>query len=466
MKKSTAVVAVAALAAAALCGPAQAEEKISHGRFKDVVLYRPQGEVKEFVLFLSGDGGWNLGVVSMAKALAAEGAMVAGISVPQLYKALRADGADCVYPDGDLENLSHFIQGYARLDRYRAPIVIGYSSGATLAYAMVAQAPEGTFAGAVSLGFCPDLDLAKPLCKGEKLQYRMSPDGKAQRLQPAGELPAPWIALQGGVDRECPAVQTRDFLEKVPGAELVMLPKVGHGYSVEKNWMPQFLAAYRKIAQARAEAEPAPPPASLSDLPLNEVPALGEGDGRTFAVLVSGDGGWAGLDRNVAAALAARGVPVAGVDSLRYFWSPRTPDGLAADLGRIVRYYAQQWRRPRVLLVGYSQGADVMPFAVNRLPPDARGKVARTVLIAPGEKASFEFHVGNWLPGESGDQPILPEAQRLDAASTLCLYGADEKHSLCPAIAGTHAQSKALPGGHHFNGAYDELAALILGDAR
>jgi hypothetical protein len=26
-----------------------------------------------------------------------------------------------------------------------------------------------------------------------------------------------------------------------------MLPKVGHGYSVEKNWVPQFEAAYDRL---------------------------------------------------------------------------------------------------------------------------------------------------------------------------------------------------------------------------
>ena len=435
-------------------------ERVSHGRFKDVALYRPRGEVKEFVLFLSGDGGWKLGVLNMARALVDEGAMVAGINVPALYKNLAADGAGCIYPDGDLENLSHFLQGYARLDSYHLPIVVGYSSGATLAYAVVAQAPVGTFAGAVSLGFCPDIDLAKPMCIGEALKYDKKADGKGFLLRPTGKLGSPWVALQGGIDQECPAGPTHDFVAKVPDAQLVMLPKVGHGYSVEKNWMPQFLAAYRQIAQARAAAAPPPPPASLSDLPVNEVPAEGKGD--LFAVLISGDGGWAGLDRNVAAALAAKGVPVAGVDSLRYFWSPRTPEGLAADLDRIVRYYAAHWSRPRVVLVGYSQGADVLSFAVNRLPAETQARLARAVMIAPGEKASFEFHVGNWLPGASGDKPILPEAQRLDAATTLCLYGADEKDSLCPQIAGTHAKSEALPGGHHFNGAYDELAARIL----
>src|SRR5262245_53700383 len=82
--------------------PAHAQEHVAHGRFADVALYRPQGEPKSFVLFLSGDGGWNEGVDGMARALADEGALVAGIDVPKFLASFAKDEAACVYPDGDL----------------------------------------------------------------------------------------------------------------------------------------------------------------------------------------------------------------------------------------------------------------------------------------------------------------------------------------------------------------------------
>lgn len=43
--------------------------------------------------------------------------------------------------DGDLENLSHALQGCARLPAYFPPLLVGEGSGASLAYAMPAQAP-------------------------------------------------------------------------------------------------------------------------------------------------------------------------------------------------------------------------------------------------------------------------------------------------------------------------------------
>ena len=75
-----------------------------------------------------------------------------------------------------------------------------------------------------------------------------------------------------------------------------------------------------------------------------------------------------GLDQDIAAALSAKGIPVVGLDSLRYYWTTRTPEGLAADTDRMIRYYLAHFGKKRVLLIGYSQGADVLPFAVNRLP--------------------------------------------------------------------------------------------------
>ena len=108
-------------------------EKISHGRFDDIRLYRPMGEPRQVVLFLSGDNGWDGAVLEMTRALVERGALVVGIDTPRLFENLDADGGGCVFPDGDLENLSHYVQGYTRLSTYHTPLLLGYSSGATLA---------------------------------------------------------------------------------------------------------------------------------------------------------------------------------------------------------------------------------------------------------------------------------------------------------------------------------------------
>ena len=139
---------------------------MSHGRFENVAVYAPAGTPTSFVLLLSGDEGWNPAAASLARMLARHGAMVAGIDLKKLTVNLEADDSDCVFPDGDLENLSHFVQAFYRLPAYLTPFLVGYRGGAGLSYATLVQAPPNTFAGALTLGFCPTSNLHKPLCKG------------------------------------------------------------------------------------------------------------------------------------------------------------------------------------------------------------------------------------------------------------------------------------------------------------
>ncbi len=105
-----------------------------------------------------------------------------------------------MFPDGDLENLSHWVQAYYKLPTYFTPLLVGYSAGASLAYAILAQAPPGVFAGAVSLSFCAELDLRKPPCKGESLHTRMRKDKRGALLISTPRLHAPWVVLHGSMD--------------------------------------------------------------------------------------------------------------------------------------------------------------------------------------------------------------------------------------------------------------------------
>src|ERR1700679_3958970 len=65
---------------AALPGSAPADTAhVSHGRFKDLLFYSPPGPPTSFVLFLSGDAGWNSAADPMPRQLVQQGAMVAAI---------------------------------------------------------------------------------------------------------------------------------------------------------------------------------------------------------------------------------------------------------------------------------------------------------------------------------------------------------------------------------------------------
>lgn len=419
------------------------------GRFGDVAVYQPAGPVKGVVLFVSGDGGWRLGVTGMARHLADDGALVVGIDVGRYLAQIGAAGDRCVSLAGDFEQLSHDVQKMLRLPRYLSPVLAGYSSGATIAYAVLAQAPPGTFSGAMSLGFCADQDFHKArLCPG--LQYSVNPRGDYV-LEPDRKLQESWIALQGQQDMVCNPAEVDRFAAQVPTAQVLRLPKVGHGFGVERNWLPQFReAAFHLQSSAAAPVAIAARMPSISGLPLVEVPAATASSRDLMAVIISGDGGWAGLDRQIAAELSRRGIPVVGIDSLRYFWHARTPEETARDVAAVASHYSAAWRRPRIALIGYSFGADVLPFVVNRLPADAAARVAGIALIEPSSSATFEIHVSNWLPGvETAGLDLAPELAKL-RPGLLCLHGEDIANSVCHAAPG--ADLAQVGRGHHLGG--------------
>ncbi len=463
MKRATVLTAlIALLCALDPCAVPADAGRIEFGRLGTVFLYGSASRASNVVLFVSGDGGWNKEVVDMARALASRGMFVAGIDIRRYLASLARSAEPCLYPAADFEALSKFIQKKLGFPSYRQPVLAGYSSGASLVYGVLAQAPPNTFRGAISLGFCPSLPIAKPLCTGSGLANAQMPTGRQVRLFPRESLEEPWIVLQGTIDKVCNAAAAAEFVKNVPSAGIVLLPRVGHGFGVQKRWLPQFEAAFTGIAREDGPTA-AGRKGTLGDLPLIELPAR-EPAKDLLAIILSGDGGWAGLDREVGRVLAQKGIAVVGLDSLRYFWTPRTPERLAADLGRIMRHYLAAWGKSNVVLIGYSFGAEVLPFAMNRIPRDLLGHVRLAALLAPGREADFEFHLADWLGGGSRktSRPLLPEVEKLKNERVLCFYGEDERESLCRELLPGIGERIPLKGGHHFGGRYASIAEMIL----
>jgi type IV secretory pathway VirJ component len=154
---------------------------------------------------------------------------------------------------------------------------------------------------------------------------------------------------------------------------------------------------------------------------------------------------------------------VVGFNSLKYFWTKRTPEEAATAIASVIRNYLGAWHKQRVILIGYSFGADVLPFIVNRLPDDVRRRVATINLLGLSTEATFEFHVADWIPVNlSKGQPIEPELYKISDRPMLCLYGRSDKDDLCPRLSAKHITREQVEGGHHFGGDYTILADRIL----
>jgi type IV secretory pathway VirJ component len=218
-----------------------------------VTVYAPQGESRGLALFASGDGGWNLGVWDMAQTAASLGYWVAGFSTPALLKSLDSGTGACSDAAAAAEKIGNEVKSAMNLPQDFRPLLIGYSSGATVVYAALAQAGDTRFSGAMTLGFCPDLIYHKPFCEDAGLtadKQHKPPYGFVFNTVP--RVPAPWIVLQGDIDKVCSPPATVSFVEKVKNGKVVSLPHVGHGYGVPRNWMPQYRAGLIELLRAAA----------------------------------------------------------------------------------------------------------------------------------------------------------------------------------------------------------------------
>jgi type IV secretory pathway VirJ component len=227
----------------------------------EITVYAPQGEPRGLALFASGDGNWNLGVWDMAHTASELGYWVAGFSTPAFLRTLESEQGECSNASGLLDRISDKVKSEMKLKPYR-PVLIGYSSGATIMYAALAQAGDSRYGGAMTLGFCPDLIIHRQWCEGAG-GLTASKMPKAPYTPIFNTVPAvksPWIVLQGEVDQVCNPPATEAFVNRVKGGHVVMLPKVGHGYSVPRNWMPQYRQGLIDLLDAAARQSAATAP--------------------------------------------------------------------------------------------------------------------------------------------------------------------------------------------------------------
>lgn len=434
--------------------------------FGTVTVYRPIAAPVGVALFLSGDGGWKDGVVDMARALTREGLLVAGVSTPALMHRMEASKARCINPNYPLVDLARDVQHRVGVRAYMKPIVIGYSAGATVAYAGLAQWPNGGYRGVISMGFSADMPGHKPWCKAPGFKAKaITKPARGWLFAPSSRIKVPWSVLQGQQDQVVDPLAARAFVAAVPGAKLIELPKVGHGFAVQADWLPQMRTAIAAMLPPPAIGGPAA--AALPDMPLTIMPARAGGNSDVVAVIYSGDGGWVGIDRDIAQQIAASGIPVVGVDSLSYFWSARTAGGAAADLNRLIEGVGRKWARPKVMLIGYSFGADTLPHIVRRLSPAIRSRVSSISLLGLSPTADFQFHLTSWLDFPSDTAlPTVPAVTALKGMTIRCIRGMAESDGACPAIPQGISQNYVVPGGHHFDRNAALLTKIILGQRR
>ncbi len=444
-----------------LCtGVLAAESHVSHvsgGRYGDVAVEWPQGEMRGFVVLFSSGKGWTPADAQAAHVLAERGALTVGVDTGRYAANLMATGQACRHLDGDAEAVSHQLERQLKSSRYFAPIMAGTGQGATLALHVLAQAPANTIAGAVAVDANAKLNHDFLQCPPDPTISRGSAlpgfveTGVTTQGAIAAEQQAERSAVKEGADS--PGFHFDKDADRLMAPLLAKPPRIFAATTTRADQLTALIEPHLQADTGGAQ--------DVSDLPLIELPAPHPRG--MLAIVISGDGGWRDLDKTIGEQLQKDGVSVVGWDALRYFWSEKTPEQVSRDLSRVLRVYGARWHADSFALIGYSFGADVMPFAYNRLPAELRDKVTIVSLLGFANAADFQIRVTGWLgmPPSTKALPAKPAVERLPAGLVQCFYGQDEDDTLCPALVGTQEVIRTS-GGHHFDGGYDVLEKRIL----
>ncbi len=445
------VSALVIFALASFVGAAPARA-VDVGRYGKIKLVAPSQKPRGLVVLFSSARGISTADNADANAIAKDGAFVAEVSSRDYLRNLEKKHEDCHEMVYDAEWLSRQIQRQRHFPNYLSPVLAGIGEGGTLAELNLVQAPSATIAGAVSLDPAETVTTRKPFCSEvttKKLRH-------GYRYGPPKKLQGKWtVGLTPGVRKA-----DREYIMKLnsEGAPFDLR-------EIAKGITPGD--ALRSLIEPYLATIPAPVPAKLpapqdiSGLPLAILPA--EHRSKLMVVEISGDGGWRDIDQALAEDFQRMGVPVVGVDSLRYFWSKKTPAETANMVAAVVETFMARWHADKVALVGYSFGADVMPFVYNRLPQSVRDHVVIVSLLGFSKTADFQISVRDWLGEPPGPDalPVLAEADKIPSNVMQCFYGENEEDTACPTLQKRGVETYRRNGGHHFDGNYGALADLI-----
>src|SRR5262249_59476447 len=126
------------------------------------------------------------------------------------------------------------------------------------------------------------------------------------------------------------------------------------------------------------------------------------------------------------------------------------PAGGAPYSWSLARHYVKSGVKKSLFPVVSPGGAEPPPFVVTPPPSDLRDRVRLVALLGAARSTTFEFHLTDWLARKErgASAATEPEIEKLRGLSLLCIYGTDEKDSVCPLLPSTLARVEPVQGGH------------------
>ncbi len=195
-------------------------------------------------------------------------------------------------------------------------------------------------------------------------------------------------------------------------------------------------------------------------LPLKSWP------GKASAPLVfyiSGDGGFNKFSTDLCTEINAAGYPVTALNARSYFWNEKPPEQATADISHYLEKELALKNYQNIVFVGYSFGADVMPFIVNKLPAVLKEKLKSVVLISFSAFTDFEVHLFDFFGDNSkNSKEVLSAINLMNVPKGAIIFGADESGFDPNRVKLKNWAIITLPGGHHYDDNTSEVASVVM----
>lgn len=385
------------------------------GKFGEVEIYAQRAEPKLAVFILHDDANWTAEAAEIGESVASDKNLAVIVNLRK-YADSRTKQAFCSGITGDLDELNKSLQKSLGYKHPVPAILLGKALGLNVAEVALSQSASETFAGFMAVRSC-----------GE--EKKSSYCSVARHLD-SGAIQPPFSCA--GANRTTASVATEQVIS-------------AHRALQRKSWVASIKDRMYSLASLPSGDE------HDKDVSIVEVvPAKVTSE--HLVVLYSGDGGWATFVQKLSAQFASKGVPVLGINSLKYFWNKKSPEEAAQDLEKLLAEYTEKYHSKYIHLIGFSYGADVVPFIVSRLPAARQQQIDRLTLLSIGKLAEFEVHVKNWVSDEQFGVEILPELRKLKLARMDCIFGEEEAaDSVCADLQDHAMKVEKLPGGHFLN---------------
>jgi type IV secretory pathway VirJ component len=197
--------------------------------------------------------------------------------------------------------------------------------------------------------------------------------------------------------------------------------------------------------------------------PTKSIPVIeskSSGNCDYYVIFLTGNGGWRKLAQAVTFYLNSKEVSVLAINTKKYLWSEKKPAQIACDLESLIDRYNIKWGQKNVVFIGYSMGAEVLPFAVDYMQDYYTNALHDMILIGPWQKATFKVKIRDYFEEVNEGTDIYEELLKMKDVNAYVICD-DNEYSICQKDLEKVIDHDVLGGGHHFGGDYPALSKLI-----